>query len=140
MSRRFSLTVNAAMAALVLLLLPVVHAALLGVNLIVHLFVLGLQVVMTRMHRERSGPLGSVGSQEPFVSIIVPSHNEPPEILIATLRCLAKIRWSKFEVLVVDNNTSDKGLWEPVQSECQRLGPKRIYEQNSSSSWMPIIR
>ena len=124
MSRLFSLTVNAAMAALVLLLLPVVHAALLGVNLIIHLFVLGLQVVMTRMHRERSGPLRSVGSQEPFVSIIVPSHNEPPEILIATLRCLAKIRWSKFEVLVVDNNTSDRGLWEPVQRECQRLGPR----------------
>jgi len=41
------------------------------------------------------------------VSIHVPAHNDPPELLIQTLRSLGGIEWGNFEVLVVDNNTTN---------------------------------
>jgi cellulose synthase/poly-beta-1,6-N-acetylglucosamine synthase-like glycosyltransferase len=39
------------------------------------------------------------------VSLHVPAYAEPPEIVIATLDALARLRYANFEVLVVDNNT-----------------------------------
>ncbi len=107
-----------------LILSPVVHTVLLSANLLVHLGVLGLQVVMTRIRRVPPRAPARIERAEPFVSILVPAHNEPPEILVATLRSLSGIRWSAYEVLVVDNNTADESLWRPVEAECRRLGPR----------------
>lgn len=55
------------------------------------------------------------------VSIHLPIHREPPDIVIETLRGLARLDWPDFEVIVVDNNTTDPALWLPVESECARL-------------------
>lgn len=116
--------VSGALVATGLVLSPVLHAVLLAANLALHLAVLGAQAVMTRMRRATPRTPSRIGGAEPFVSILVPAHNEPPEILVATLRSLAGIRWSAYEVLVVDNNTSDEALWRPVEAECRRLGPR----------------
>ncbi|THV16022.1 glycosyltransferase [Nocardioides caeni] len=58
----------------------------------------------------------------PKVSIHVPVHAEPPEVVIATLDRLARLDYPDFEVLVVDNNTEDPELWRPVEEQCRRLG------------------
>lgn len=58
----------------------------------------------------------------PKVSIHVPCHAEPPEVVIATLDHLARLDYPDFEVLVVDNNTEDPALWRPVEEHCRRLG------------------
>lgn len=55
----------------------------------------------------------------PMVSIHVPSHNEPPELLIETLQCLLELDYPSFEVLVVDNNTDDDALCAPVEAFCR---------------------
>lgn len=60
----------------------------------------------------------------PKVSLHVPAYAEPPELVIATLNALAKLRYPNFEVLVIDNNTADPGLWRPVEAHCQRLGER----------------
>lgn len=60
----------------------------------------------------------------PKVSIHVPAYNEPPELLIDTLNALNKLDYPDFEVLVIDNNTKDPAVWEPVQAYCEKLGPK----------------
>jgi hypothetical protein len=41
-----------------------------------------------------------------------------------TLDALAALDYENFEVLVVDNNTMDPHIWEPVAEHCARLGPK----------------
>src|SRR6185312_13126364 len=51
-------------------------------------------------------------------------HNEPPELLKETLRSLARLEWENFEVIVIDNNTSDPALWKPVEEYCRGLGPR----------------
>ncbi|MBK1647058.1 glycosyltransferase [Rhabdochromatium marinum] len=58
----------------------------------------------------------------PVVSIHVPAYNEPPELLIETLDALAALDYPHFEVLVIDNNTKDPSVWQPVQAHCERLG------------------
>ncbi|HUO85413.1 MAG TPA: glycosyltransferase, partial [Thermoanaerobaculia bacterium] len=60
----------------------------------------------------------------PKVSIHVPAHNEPPEMVIETLDALARLDYPHFEVLVIDNNTADESLWRPVEEHCRRLGPR----------------
>lgn len=66
----------------------------------------------------------------PFVSIHVPAYNEPPEMMIRTLNALAKLDYPRFEVLVIDNNTQDPAIWQPVQRHCHRLGTRfRFFHQ-----------
>jgi len=58
----------------------------------------------------------------PKVSVHLPIHNEPPEMVRKTLYALAKVDYPNLEVLVMDNNTKDPAVWQPVQEDCQRLG------------------
>ena len=58
------------------------------------------------------------------VSIHLPAYNEPPAMLCATLDTLAALDYPDFEVLVVDNNTHDPAVWQPVEAHCRRLGPR----------------
>lgn len=60
----------------------------------------------------------------PFVSVHVPAYNEPPELLRETLDALAALDYPAFEVLVVDNNTKDPSVWQPVEAHCLRLGAR----------------
>jgi len=58
----------------------------------------------------------------PFVSIHVPCYNEPPDMVRKTLDALARLDYPLYEVLVIDNNTKDPAVWEPVRDYCSWLG------------------
>lgn len=60
----------------------------------------------------------------PRVSVHVPIHNEPPLMVMQTLNALSKLDYPNFEVIVLDNNTSDQSLWRPVADHCEALGSK----------------
>jgi cellulose synthase/poly-beta-1,6-N-acetylglucosamine synthase-like glycosyltransferase len=60
----------------------------------------------------------------PMVSIHVPVHSEPAKIVIETLQKIARLDYENFEVIVIDNNTTDPNLWKPVQVYCKSLGRK----------------
>ena len=55
------------------------------------------------------------GEDQPFVSIHLPCHNEPPEMVIQTLASLARMDYQNFEILVIDNNTKDDAVWRPIE-------------------------
>jgi len=76
-----------------------------------------------RVHWKEDRPV-SVPGFSPKVSLHVPTHNEPPELVMKTLDALAKLDYSDYEVLVIDNNTADERTWRPVKDYCERLGPK----------------
>jgi exo-beta-1,3-glucanase (GH17 family)/cellulose synthase/poly-beta-1,6-N-acetylglucosamine synthase-like glycosyltransferase len=64
----------------------------------------------------------------PRVSIHVPTHNEPPLMVMQTLNALSRLDYPNFEVILLDNNTSDESLWRPVASHCEALGSRfRFY-------------
>jgi len=60
--------------------------------------------------------------QLPMVSIHVPAYNEPPEMMKRTLDALAELNYPDYEVVVIDNNTTDPAVWEPVKAHCEKLG------------------
>jgi exo-beta-1,3-glucanase (GH17 family)/cellulose synthase/poly-beta-1,6-N-acetylglucosamine synthase-like glycosyltransferase len=57
----------------------------------------------------------------PPVSIHLPCHAEPPDVVRETLDSLARLDYPDFEVLVLDNNTRDPALWRPVEAHCAAL-------------------
>src|SRR6266516_4363591 len=60
----------------------------------------------------------------PMVSLHVPAHNEPPDMVIETLRSLIRLDDPRYEVILIDDNTDDESLWRPVESWCARHGVK----------------
>jgi cellulose synthase/poly-beta-1,6-N-acetylglucosamine synthase-like glycosyltransferase len=63
-------------------------------------------------------------TQKPFVSFHVPICSEPPDIVAKTLLALRDLDYDAFEVLVVDNNTKDERLWQPIERLCRELGSR----------------
>ena len=74
--------------------------------------------------RRTSPPKPVSGENAPMVSIHVPAYNEPPEMLKQTLDALDRLDYDNYEVLVIDNNTKDPAVWQPVEKHCAELGEK----------------
>ena len=66
-------------------------------------------------------PLPPAPRRWPIVCLQVPTYNEPPELVIETVRSLVALNYPDLRVQVIDNNTTDEALWRPVESECERL-------------------
>jgi exo-beta-1,3-glucanase (GH17 family)/cellulose synthase/poly-beta-1,6-N-acetylglucosamine synthase-like glycosyltransferase len=110
--------------------------AMLGVGVALSVAALGVIVVLLAeahewaealwLKRWRRSPLPQALPDHalPRVSVHVPAYNEPPEMLKRTLDALARLDYPDFEVLVIDNNTRDPAVWEPVQRHCERLGAR----------------
>lgn len=63
-----------------------------------------------------------------FVSIHIATYSEPPDVVKKTLDSLAHLDHENYEVIVLDNNTPDPALYEPVRSHCRQLGSRfRFY-------------
>jgi exo-beta-1,3-glucanase (GH17 family)/cellulose synthase/poly-beta-1,6-N-acetylglucosamine synthase-like glycosyltransferase len=60
----------------------------------------------------------------PKVSIHIPAHNEPPDMLKATLDAVARLDYANFECVVVINNTPDPAFWRPIEEHCVALGER----------------
>ena len=85
----------------------------------------GWESLLRRRSRRGSRPPAlRPGRRVPRVSVHVPCYAEPPHIVISTLEHLARLDYPDFEVLVIDNNTTDPDLWQPVAAHCERLGPR----------------
>lgn len=55
----------------------------------------------------------------PMVSLHIPAYNEPPELLIETIKAVERIDYPDFEVIVIDNNTADRAVYGPVEEYCR---------------------
>jgi exo-beta-1,3-glucanase (GH17 family)/cellulose synthase/poly-beta-1,6-N-acetylglucosamine synthase-like glycosyltransferase len=83
---------------------------------------------------QRQAPLSPLcpltpANRMPCVSIHLACCNEPPDMVIATIDSLLALDWPDLEILVVDNNTTDPALWQPVEAHVQR----RLRERETSA-------
>ena len=69
-------------------------------------------------------------SELPMISLHVPAHNEPPDMVIETLRSLLRLDYPRYEVILIDDNTDDESLWRPVEAWCGRHGVKFAHLDN----------
>ena len=76
------------------------------------------------VRRSRAGLHSAAAAQarRPFVSLHVPAHEEPPDMVIATLESLSGLEYDEYEIVVVDDNTLDEDLWRPVEAWCAEHG------------------
>jgi cellulose synthase/poly-beta-1,6-N-acetylglucosamine synthase-like glycosyltransferase len=70
------------------------------------------------------------GSDLPMISLHVPAHNEPPEMVKETLRSLLRLDYPRYEIVVIDDNTDDERLWRPVEEWCARHRVKFAHLEN----------
>jgi len=75
-------------------------------------------------------PALPASSELPFVSLHVPAHNEPPDMVIDTLRSLLHLDYPRYEIILIDDNSDDEQLWRPVQRWCARHGVKFAHLQD----------
>lgn len=81
--------------------------------------------IWTRKWQRLPKEVGAIDDSElPMVSIHVPAYNEPPDMMIETINALAQLDYPCFEVLIIDNNTKDPAIWQPVEAHCQAMGPR----------------
>jgi cellulose synthase/poly-beta-1,6-N-acetylglucosamine synthase-like glycosyltransferase len=73
-------------------------------------------VTRARWRRELPDPDPSC---RPFVSLQIAAYNEPPDMLIRTIASVESIEYPSFEVVVIDNNTRDPAVWQPVADYCE---------------------
>src|SRR5215470_406670 len=75
-------------------------------------------------------PLPAADRDLPMVSLHVPAHNEPPDMVKDTLRSLLRLDYPRYEIVVIDDNTDDEKLWRPVEEWCARHGVKFAHLEN----------
>jgi len=63
----------------------------------------------------------------PAVCLQVPCYNEPPDMVIETLRSLQSIDYPNYEIQVLDDNTDDEALWRPVEAWCRENRVKFVH-------------
>jgi exo-beta-1,3-glucanase (GH17 family)/cellulose synthase/poly-beta-1,6-N-acetylglucosamine synthase-like glycosyltransferase len=86
------------------------------------------EALWAKTRRRGFVPLPVDEAELPMVSIHVPAYNEPPDMLIETLEALARLDYPRYEVVVIDNNTTDPAVWQPVEAWCRaRGGPFRFF-------------
>jgi exo-beta-1,3-glucanase (GH17 family)/cellulose synthase/poly-beta-1,6-N-acetylglucosamine synthase-like glycosyltransferase len=80
------------------------------------------EALWTQQHRRPFKPVEVSDDALPMVSVHVPAYNEPPDMMIETLDALAQLDYPRYEVIVIDNNTRDPAVWQPVRDHCAKLG------------------
>jgi exo-beta-1,3-glucanase (GH17 family)/cellulose synthase/poly-beta-1,6-N-acetylglucosamine synthase-like glycosyltransferase len=81
----------------------------------------GIELAASLWRVDRREVRLSVPGKAPRVSIHVPTYNEPPGMVIATLNALTRLDYDNFEVILLDNNTADPDVWRPVEAHCRVL-------------------
>jgi Glycosyl transferase family 2 len=87
----------------------------------------------TEHWRRRRAPGIVVGRGDrglPMISLHVPAHNEPPEMVKDMLRTLERLDYPRYEIILIDDNTDDEALWRPVQDWCARHRVKFAHLEN----------
>jgi exo-beta-1,3-glucanase (GH17 family)/cellulose synthase/poly-beta-1,6-N-acetylglucosamine synthase-like glycosyltransferase len=81
----------------------------------------GIELAASLWRVERRVVKVAIPENTPFVSIHVPTYNEPPQMVIETLNALARLDYDNYEVILLDNNTPDPEVWCPVEAHCRTL-------------------
>jgi len=84
----------------------------------------GIELSSSLWRVERREMRAAIPAHSPRVSVHVPCYNEPPAMVMATLDALARLDYENYEVIILDNNTPDAAVWQPVEAHCATLGEK----------------
>jgi cellulose synthase/poly-beta-1,6-N-acetylglucosamine synthase-like glycosyltransferase len=98
-------------------LTPEIILALTAINLIAFTLIFFLRCFSVMLPHKV--PVAKTLGYHPKVSVHVPTYNEPPEVVINTLKALTRLDYDNYEVIILDNNTQEEHIWKPVEKYCQ---------------------
>ena len=75
-----------------------------------------------------------------FVSFVVPTADDAPEVVQATITSLLALDLPAYEVLVVDAGTRDEALWRPVEEFCRSYGVEFRHVAAAAASRAEAVR
>lgn len=75
-------------------------------------------------HRASDVP---VTEGRPMVSVHLAVCNEPPAMVISTIKGILEQDYPEFEIIVIDNNTTERELWVPVADFCRSFPNIRFF-------------
>ncbi|MCP1200862.1 glycosyltransferase family 2 protein [Notoacmeibacter sp. MSK16QG-6] len=106
--------------ASVALFVPLLAIIIILAVLILEGAILGLRLLLT--HTSPSHPHAQTEVAPPWFSIHLACCNEPPELVISSVEALLAQDWpiERREVIVVDNNTPDRKVWQPLAEYCRK--------------------
>ena len=107
---------------IVSVLFPGATIMVIVINTALVIFLSVLQITVALLPRFE--PRRKTVTSDFLVSVVVPTYNEPPAILMETLEALSRLEYKNFEVLIIDNNTKDSTIWKPVETFARKLGEK----------------
>ncbi|HVB13983.1 MAG TPA: glycosyltransferase [Candidatus Dormibacteraeota bacterium] len=83
-----------------------------------------LDVLGRRLTAPVAVPVWDERQPWPLVVLQVPMYNEPVELVGETLAALDRLDYPNLLFQVVDNNTADPAVWQPIEQLCSQLGPR----------------
>ncbi|WP_299682126.1 glycosyltransferase family 2 protein [uncultured Roseobacter sp.] len=107
---------------LVVAVAPEAMMVLVALCLIGEVCIIAVQI-SARLVQRTSRTMSAPSSNLPYFSVHVACHNEPPGLVCDTIRALHEQDYpnERYEVIVIDNNTSDPAKWVPVRDYCASL-------------------
>ncbi len=103
-----------------LLIFPQLPLLTVALNLLIMVLISSMQFYSALLPVKKL--ISKKNEQEPFVSIHIPVHNEPPELVLKTLEAIQQLNYKNYEVIVLDNNTENPEVWKPVEKKCGEAG------------------
>ncbi|MCO6383349.1 glycosyltransferase family 2 protein [Oceanicola sp. 502str15] len=114
------------------LILPVVALVVVCMALMAQAALAVLHLMAGARNPEGAQPCNRSANEGPLrFSVHIAAHEEPAELVMRTVLALSRqVDAPAFEVIVLDNNTRDPALWQPVEALCRELGPEfRFYHE-----------
>jgi len=98
---------------------------LLGGLLLVTILLEFLKFILWRAPRNMARQLPNKAT--PLVSIHLAIYNEPAPMVITTIKHILNQDYRNYELIVIDNNTTDATLWKPVADFCKAHDKVRFF-------------
>lgn len=106
------------------LIVPELLLAFVAANFALCILVLALRFRAVLLPKKNHSPEARLDT--PKISIHIPTYNEPPEVVISTLEAIQRLHYSNFEVIVLDNNTTNPDFWKPVENFIHHQNDARL--------------
>lgn len=94
-------------------------------SIVIALFAYGIYMQVAfkhRMRKQRKHPVEKNYNYKPFVSILIPAHNEA-DVIEKTVENISQLDYPKFEIIVIDDRSTDNTaeVLEQIKSKYEKM-------------------
>ncbi len=84
-----------------------------------------------RVRKQRKNPVEKNYNYTPYVSILIPAHNEE-DVIEKTIENISKIEYPKYEIIVIDDRSDDKTA-QVLESICEKYKNLKYFSRTKEA-------